>query len=48
MIGRKYRLGLAVKLASVLLQLYKTPWLKEVWGKQDILFVQQQAAGRRQ
>src|SRR5206468_2353278 len=42
MIGRKYRLSLAVKLASALLQLYKTPWLEEAWGKQDILFVQQQ------
>jgi hypothetical protein len=39
---RKYRLSLAVKLASALLQLYKTPWLDEMWGKQDIFFVEQQ------
>jgi hypothetical protein len=41
-LGRKHRLALAVKLASALLQLYKTPWLEEMWGKQDILFIQQQ------
>ncbi|KAI9763062.1 MAG: hypothetical protein M1840_000953 [Geoglossum simile] len=39
---RKYRLSLAVKLASTLLQLYKTPWLDEMWGKQDVFFVEQQ------
>lgn len=37
------RLVLAIKLAATLLQLYKTPWLAEVWGRDDILFVQVQS-----
>ncbi|KAI9773016.1 MAG: hypothetical protein M1839_002246 [Geoglossum umbratile] len=39
---RKHRLSLAVKLSSALLQLHLTPWLDEMWGKQDIFFVKQQ------
>lgn len=38
---KKDRLILGVKLASTLLQLHKTPWLKETWGKCDILFMKE-------
>lgn len=38
---KKDRLVLGVKLASTLLQLHKTPWLKETWGKRDILFLKE-------
>ena len=33
------RLALGTKLAATLLQLYRTPWLGEVWGREDIHFV---------
>ena len=36
---RKERLQLALTLASTVLQLHKTPWLSERWGKKDILFL---------
>jgi hypothetical protein len=39
-IAKRDRLILGVKLASSVLQLHKTPWLKEVWSKTDIFFVQ--------
>lgn len=39
-IAKRDRLILGVKLASSVLQLHKTPWLKEVWSKSDIFFVQ--------
>ncbi|KAF2801194.1 hypothetical protein K505DRAFT_412465 [Melanomma pulvis-pyrius CBS 109.77] len=35
------RLRLGVTLASSVLQLHETPWLRKDWGKQDILFIQQ-------
>lgn len=38
---RKDRLILGIKLASTLLQLHRTPWLKETWGKSDILFMKE-------
>lgn len=44
---KKDRLVLGVKLASTLLQLHKTPWLKETWGKRDILFMKE-CSGTRQ
>ena len=37
---RSERLKLGVRLASSVLQLHKTEWLQERWGKQDIYFVQ--------
>ena len=37
---RKERLKLALTLASSVLQLHKTPWLNERWGKSDILFLE--------
>ena len=43
---KKDRLVLGVKLASTLLQLHKTPWLEEMWGNQDILFLKQQEDSR--
>ena len=36
------RLTLGFKLAATLLQLYRTPWLAEVWGRDDIVFIQMQ------
>lgn len=36
--SRKYRLQLAVILASTVLQLHTTPWLSEQWGGEHILF----------
>ncbi|KAL9045155.1 MAG: hypothetical protein Q9214_001764 [Letrouitia sp. 1 TL-2023] len=36
--SRKYRLQLAVVLASTVLQLHTTPWLSEQWGGEHILF----------
>ena len=39
---RKAKLVLAVKLASTLLQLQYTPWLKKVWRSGDILFLERQ------
>ena len=33
------RLTLGIKLAATLLQLYRTPWLSEDWGREDIHFV---------
>ncbi|MCJ1423360.1 hypothetical protein MMC29_001243 [Sticta canariensis] len=38
---KKDRLILGIKLASTLLQLHRTPWLKETWGKSDILFMKE-------
>ena len=37
---RKERLKLAVRLASSVLQLHRTEWLQERWGKQDIYLIQ--------
>ena len=37
---RKERLKLGMRLASSVLQLYKTEWLQERWGKQDIYLIQ--------
>jgi hypothetical protein len=37
-LSRKQRLGIAVTLASAVLQLYQSPWLDESWGKNDIYF----------
>ncbi|KAF2182091.1 hypothetical protein K469DRAFT_691691 [Zopfia rhizophila CBS 207.26] len=37
-------LKIAVHLASSVLQLYKTPWLVEDWGKEDILFIHRPGA----
>ena len=34
------RLKLGMRLASSVLQLYKTEWLQERWGKQDIYLIQ--------
>ena len=36
----KLRLKLALKLASSVLQLHDSCWLKETWGRKDIVFVQ--------
>lgn len=36
---RRERLKLALTLAASVLQLHKTPWLHERWGKKDILFL---------
>jgi hypothetical protein len=36
--SRKDRMALAVTLASSYLQLETTPWLKDSWGKSDIVF----------
>ena len=44
-IAKRDRLIIGVKLASSVLQLYQTPWLKEVWSKSDIFFVQHEAQG---
>ena len=37
-LSRQQRLGLAITLASTVLQLYKSPWLDSAWGKRNILF----------
>lgn len=37
-LSRRQRLGLAVTLASAVLQLYESPWLNETWSKNDIYF----------
>jgi hypothetical protein len=37
-LSRKQRLGLAVSLASAVLQLYDTPWLDEFWTVDDFCF----------
>ncbi|QVM06015.1 hypothetical protein D8B26_000725 [Coccidioides posadasii str. Silveira] len=39
-LSRADRLQLAVTLASSILQLYQTPWLEDVWQKDEILFIQ--------
>jgi len=36
---KRDRLILGVKLSSSVLQLYKTPWLRDIWSKSDIFFV---------
>jgi hypothetical protein len=38
------KLRVAVDLASSVLQLYKTPWLDEQWGKEDVLFIRRPGA----
>jgi hypothetical protein len=37
--ARRNRLQLAVTLASSVLQLHETPWLRDNWGMDDILFI---------
>ncbi|KAF2492766.1 hypothetical protein BU16DRAFT_592578 [Lophium mytilinum] len=39
-ITRSDRLNIAFIVASSVLQLYRTPWLDETWGKEDIWFMQ--------
>jgi hypothetical protein len=36
-LARGERLGLALTVASSVLQLYDTPWLRQRWGKEDIV-----------
>jgi hypothetical protein len=36
---RRDRIGLAVTLASSVLQLHETPWLEDNWGKDNIFFI---------
>lgn len=43
---KKERLILGVQLASTVMQLHKTEWLGENWGKRDILFYEQVAQGK--
>jgi hypothetical protein len=38
------KLRVAVDLASSVLQLYKTPWLSEDWGKDDVFFIHRPGA----
>jgi hypothetical protein len=38
------KLRVAVDLASSALQLYKTPWLEEMWTKDDVLFIHRPGA----
>jgi hypothetical protein len=38
------KLRVAVDLASSVLQLYKTPWLSEHWGKDDVFFIHRPGA----
>ena len=38
------KLRVAVDLASSVLQLYKTPWLSEQWGKEDVYFIRRPGA----
>ena len=38
---RRERLKLGVRLASSVLQLHRTEWLQERWGKQDICLIQE-------
>ncbi|KAF2867800.1 hypothetical protein BDV95DRAFT_502195 [Massariosphaeria phaeospora] len=38
------KLRVAVVLASSVLQLYKTPWLDEHWGKDDVIFIHRPGA----
>ncbi|CZR67557.1 uncharacterized protein PAC_17456 [Phialocephala subalpina] len=38
----KPRSKLGLKLASMVLQLYQTPWLSDDWGKEDIFFIQEE------
>ena len=44
---KKERLILGVKLASSVMQLHGTEWLREQWGKHDIFFVQEESDDRR-
>jgi hypothetical protein len=37
-LSREQRLKVAVTLASTVLQLYESPWLDEMWGKNEICF----------
>ena len=39
---------LGVKLASSVMQLHETEWLKERWGKQDIFFIQEESDQQRE
>lgn len=43
---KRERLVLGVQLASTVMQLYKTEWLGENWGKRDILFYEKITQGR--
>ena len=38
-LSRQQRIGLAVSLASAVLQLYESPWMDELWDKRDIQFL---------
>ncbi|PVH81336.1 hypothetical protein DL98DRAFT_458239 [Cadophora sp. DSE1049] len=38
-LSRRQRVGLAVSLASAVLQLYESPWMDELWDKRDIQFM---------
>jgi hypothetical protein len=38
------KLKVAVDLASSVLQLYKTPWMDERWGKEDVFFIHRPGA----
>lgn len=38
------KLKIAVNLSSSVLQLYKTPWLSDNWGEQDVYFVDRNGA----
>jgi hypothetical protein len=38
-LSRQQRLGIAVTLASTVLQLYKSPWFDEIWSKNDVYFL---------
>ncbi|KAJ4347967.1 uncharacterized protein N0V89_009339 [Didymosphaeria variabile] len=38
--SRRYRIRLAVTLASSVLQLHQTPWLADNWRNSDILFIE--------
>ncbi|KAA8901720.1 hypothetical protein FN846DRAFT_908903 [Sphaerosporella brunnea] len=40
------RLKLGLKIASAVMQLHATEWLKELWGKRDIFFLQKQMPRR--
>ncbi|KAE8442223.1 hypothetical protein EG329_003694 [Mollisiaceae sp. DMI_Dod_QoI] len=39
--ARKSKSLIGLKLASTVLQLYQTPWLRDDWGKEDIFFIQE-------
>ena len=39
---RRIRLSIALSMAKMLLQLHSSPWLKDMWSKDDIYFFQNQ------